>query len=111
LSADTFPVAKIQSLQLAVLSACETAGGNRIAVAGNESLAETLARANVPHVIASRWKVDSRETAEYMGTFYTELLAGNSVSQSIHKAQLTVASNSLYGHPYYWAAFELTGRN
>lgn len=111
LSGDTFPVAKTQSLQLAVLSACETAGGNRIAVAGNESLAETLVRANVPHVIASRWKVDSRETAEYMGAFYTELLAGNSVSQSIHKAQLTLASQSSSAHPYYWAAFELTGRN
>jgi CHAT domain-containing protein len=111
LSADTFPVAKTQNLQLAVLSACETAGGSRIAVAGNESLAETLVRANVPHVIASRWKVDSRETAEYMGAFYTELLAGNSVSQSIHKAQLTLASQSSSAHPYYWAAFELTGRN
>jgi CHAT domain-containing protein/cytochrome c-type biogenesis protein CcmH/NrfG len=109
LSAATFPLARTQNLELAVLSACETAGENRIAGAGTENLADTLLRANVPHVIASRWKVDSRQTAEYMKQFYTHLLSGDEVSKASHAALLVLASRPASAHPYYWAPFELLG--
>jgi CHAT domain-containing protein/tetratricopeptide (TPR) repeat protein len=99
-----------ESLQLAVLSACQTGGESAPGGSGTDNLVESLLRAGVPHVIASRWNVDSQGTAEFMKTLYSELLAGNSVSKSIHKARLMLASQSLYAHPYYWAAFELTGR-
>jgi len=96
---------------LAVLSACQTGGESAPGGSGTDNLVESLLHAGVPHVIASRWNVDSQGTAEFMKTLYSELLAGNSVSKSIHKARLMLASQSLYAHPYYWAAFELTGRH
>jgi CHAT domain-containing protein/cytochrome c-type biogenesis protein CcmH/NrfG len=109
--AGSLRTAEIDSLQLAVLSACQTAGESAPGGSGTDNLVESLLHAGVPHVIASRWNVDSQGTAEFMKSLYSELLAGNSVSKSIHKARLMLASQSLYAHPYYWAAFELTGRN
>jgi CHAT domain-containing protein/cytochrome c-type biogenesis protein CcmH/NrfG len=109
--ADSFKPKETGNLQLAVLSACQTAGESVPGSPGTDNLVESLLKAGVPHVVASRWNVDSRETAEFMKTFYAELLTGNAVSKSLHKARLTLASQSPYAHPYYWAAFALTGRN
>jgi len=110
-AAESLSANETESLQLAVLSACQTAGESAPGSPGTDNLVESLLHAGVPHVVASRWNVDSRETAEFMKAFYAELLTGNSVSKSIYKARLTLASQSPYAHPYYWAAFALTGRN
>jgi len=109
-SAESLSTTETESLQLAVLSACQTVAESAPGSSGTDNLVESLLRAGVPHVIASRWNVDSRETAEFMKAFYAELLTGNDVSNSIHKARLTLASQSPYAHPYYWAAFALMGR-
>jgi CHAT domain-containing protein/tetratricopeptide (TPR) repeat protein len=100
-----------ESLQLVVLSACQTEGESAPGSPGTDNLVGSLLHAGVPHVVASRWNVDSQETAEFMKSFYGELLTGTTVSQSVHKARLRLASQSPYAHPYYWAAFTLTGRN
>ena len=109
--AESLSARETESLQLAVLSACQTAGESAPGSPGTDNLVESLFHAGVPHVVASRWNVDSRETAEFMKTFYAELLNGNSASKSIHKARLKLASQSPFAHPYYWAAFALMGRN
>jgi CHAT domain-containing protein len=62
-------------------------------------------------VVASRWNVDSSETANLMQRFYTQLLAGDGVANSMRAAQLALASRPSSAHPYYWAAFELEGKN
>ncbi len=99
-----------KNLQLAVLSACETGGKGESGGFGTENLAQSLLHAGVPHVVASRWNVDSRETAEFMKGFYANLLSGDDVAESIHKARLMLASQPASAHPYYWAAFEIQGR-
>jgi CHAT domain-containing protein/tetratricopeptide (TPR) repeat protein len=96
-------------LQLAVLSACRTGASSQVGGSGTESLAQALLHAGVPHVVASRWNVDSRETAEFMKQFYARLLAGNDAPTSMRFAQLALASQPASAHPYYWAAFELQG--
>ena len=108
---ESLSMSETGSLQLAVLSACQTAGESAPSSPGTDNLVQSLLRAGVPHVVSSRWNVDSRETAEFMKQFYSEMLAGNSVSDSLHKTRLGLASQLTYGHPYYWAAFTLTGRN
>jgi CHAT domain-containing protein/tetratricopeptide (TPR) repeat protein len=97
------------ALQLTVLSACHSEGEAQVDSSGTETLTESLLRAGVPHVVATRWNVDSRETAEFMKQFYTNLLAGNGVADALHGAQLMLASQPASAHPYYWAAFELQG--
>jgi CHAT domain-containing protein len=105
----SFVAGETDGLQLAVLSACNTEGETQIGNPGTEGLAKALLRARVPHVIASRWKIDSTETAVFMRKVYAGLLAGNNVSNSIRIAELSLASQAGSAHPYFWCAFELQG--
>jgi CHAT domain-containing protein len=107
--AESLAAREIEDLQLAVLSACQTEGETEFGGSGTDNLAESLLRAGVPHVVASRWNVDSHETAEFMKEFYRGLLAGSSIAQAVRVAQLAIASQPPFAHPYYWAAFELQG--
>jgi CHAT domain-containing protein len=109
LNARSFSKRDAARLQLAVLSACQTGSRPDAANSRNEGLAKGLLHAGVPHVITSRWNIDSAETAELMKRFYTELLAGEDVAVSLRAAELELASQPLSMHPYYWAAFEIQG--
>jgi CHAT domain-containing protein/cytochrome c-type biogenesis protein CcmH/NrfG len=107
--AESLSARETGNLQLAVLSACQTAGESAAGSPGTDNLVESLLHAGVPHVVASRWNVDSQETAEFMKQFYSRLLAGVGVPDAINAAELTIASQPAFSHPYFWAAFELRG--
>lgn len=109
IGADSLTTANIRNLQVAVLSACDTWPAAKSMSSGTEDLTKSLLRAGVPHVVASRWRVDSNQTAELMRNFYGQLLAGNDVSSSLRAAQLKLASETESVHPYYWAAFGVQG--
>ncbi len=96
-------------LQLVVLSACHTRTEAQPGVSGTESLAQALMHDGVPHVVVSRWNIDSGKTAELMKRFYGNLLAGDEVARAMNAAQLALASTPESTHPYYWAAFEVQG--
>ena len=57
--------------------------------------------------LATLWLVDAQSTALLMGDFYKGLKNGLDESQALRKAQLTLAKNPRYSHPYYWAPFIL----
>lgn len=96
-------------LQLAVLSACQTSTRPDASESGNEGLAKALLQGGVPHVITSRWNIDSSQTATLMKQFYSSLLSGGDAANSLHAAELALAAQPVSAHPYYWAAFELQG--
>jgi CHAT domain-containing protein len=98
----------VPSLRLAVLSACSSEGSSDGKALDSESLAGTFVRAGVPHVVATRWDVDSASSATLMQLFYDALLRGQPVAQALANAQTTMARQA--GHPYYWAAFDAFGR-
>jgi CHAT domain-containing protein/tetratricopeptide (TPR) repeat protein len=106
---ESFRPEEISRLQLAVLSACNTGVSSQIGYSGTKGLTQSFLNAGVPHVISSRWNVDSSETANFMKQFYARLLAGNDVAESIRIAQLSLAAEPSSAHPFYWAAFELHG--
>jgi CHAT domain-containing protein/tetratricopeptide (TPR) repeat protein len=108
-TAANFATGDITDLRLAVLSACQTGTEFGANLSGTEDLAHFFLYSGVPHVIASRWNVDSRETARLMKEFYTHLLAGEDVANSLRGARLSLALLPVSSHPYYWAAFELEG--
>jgi len=110
ITAESFAPREISSLQLAVLSACHTSGEAQFGRVGTESLVDALLRSGVPHVVASLWDVDSRETAEFMKEFYSHLLEGNDAAHAILAARKDLASHPASAHPYYWSAFELEGK-
>lgn len=96
--------------RLVVLSACSTADGRAGLFDDEDSLARRLIEAGVPEVVASRWGVDSSATSILMTEFYREVLAGNSVSDSLSGAAGRVRSQERYSHPFYWAGFAVFGR-
>ena len=100
---------RLQGLQLAVLSACSTASGSG-GSSGFNSVTDALLRAGVPHVVASRWAVDSAETRGFVQDFYHNALSGQTVSDAIRLTSRKMLADARTSHPYYWSAFAAYGR-
>ena len=98
----------IGGLRLAVLSACSTERGKEGMIWDSGSLAHALLQAGVPHVVATRWDVDSAASAELMRDFYAALVTGASPARALAHAEALMRRRS--PHPYYWAAFDAFGR-
>ena len=98
-----------RNLQLAVLSACDTANGDAGSFADVNSIARTLATAGVAQTVASRWEVDSTVTRQLMRTFYSNLMAGKTPADSLRAATALVRTLPGYQHPYYWGSFAVFG--
>jgi CHAT domain-containing protein len=123
------------TVELLVLSACETALGNEDAELGFAGLA---IGAGVKSVLASLWSVDDAGTLALMTEFYHQLSQPSvtTKAEALQKAQLAmlhgqvrIESGQLVGigtnvtlppevgnggdrtfsHPYYWSGFTLTG--
>lgn len=96
-------------IELLVLSACETAAGDRKAALG---LAGLALRSGARSTIATLWSVNDESTAALMAEFYQKLTHANkntTKAQALREAQLTLLKNPDYNHPYFWAAFVLIG--
>jgi CHAT domain-containing protein/cytochrome c-type biogenesis protein CcmH/NrfG len=106
---DATAVRRLRShrLQLAVLSACSTASGDG-GSSGFESITDAFLRAGVPHVVASRWAVE--QTQGFVENFYRNALSGQSVSEAVRGASMSMLVNPRTAHPYYWSAFAAYGR-
>jgi len=108
LDADVVRKLNLQNMQLAVLAACSTdsgEGGSR----GFDSVAEALQISGVPHVVASRWAVDSVQANAFVAYFYRSVLSGQAVSVATRWASETMLSSPRTSHPYYWSAFAAYG--
>jgi CHAT domain-containing protein/predicted negative regulator of RcsB-dependent stress response len=96
------------AIDLLVLSACQTAIGDKLAILGMAGFAvQSGARAT----IASLWGVNDDATARQM-TFLYEALAQPDISkaEALRQAQLqTIALGGDYAKPFYWAPFVLIG--
>lgn len=99
----------LRHLQLAVLSTCNTESGND-GSRGFNSIAEALQRAGVPHVVASRWAVDSVEARQFVEGFYRNALSGQPVSEAMRRTSRSMMADPRTSHPYYWSAFSAYGR-
>lgn len=97
-----------EPIELLVLSACETASGDKRAALG---LAGVAVRAGARSTVASLWQVDDAATAQLMGQFYEELASQKlTKAEALRQAQLSILKNPQFrGHPYFWAPFILLG--
>ena len=93
--------------ELVTLSACETALGK--VTNGDDVVGFTrgFLYAGVNSIVSSLWKVDDTATNTLMQSFYTNMRSMGKRSALV-KAQQNVKKK--YPHPYYWAAFQLTGK-
>jgi CHAT domain-containing protein len=97
-------------LKLVVLSACATALGSAGETGDTEGLAQRFLIAGVPHVVGSRWAVDSVSANTFMVRFYRGLLSGEKISRAIGEAELSMRSLGQTAHPYYWSGFSAFGQ-
>jgi CHAT domain-containing protein len=107
-AADMFGL-PLQKDSLVVLSACET--GRIEATHANEILGmvRSLLYAGAGDLVLSSWEVDDASTTLWMETFYRE---GQNVppAEAAQRALVAVKSRPQYSHPFYWAAFAVTGK-
>jgi CHAT domain-containing protein len=94
------------AIELLVLSACETAKGNKQSAMG---IAGIAAQAGARSTVATLWRVDANSTALFMQEFYKGLNNGLTKAEALRQAQLSLLSNPQYQEPYYWAPFLLVG--
>jgi CHAT domain-containing protein len=96
-----------EPIELLVLSACQTAVGDRRATLG---LAGVAVRAGARSTIASLWNLDDDSGALLMSRFYQELTkAPISKAEALRRAQQTLIADSDYQAPRFWAPYVLLG--
>jgi CHAT domain-containing protein len=94
-------------IELLILSACQTAAGDKRAALG---LAGVAVRSGARSTIATLWSVQDNSTTELITRFYTALKQpGITRAEALRQAQLSLLKSSDYQHPYYWAPFVLVG--
>ncbi len=123
----------LPQVDLLVLSACETALGDRDAEFGFAGLAM---QAGVKSALASLWTISDAGTVVLMSEFYQELKSTTIKSEALRKAQLNMMRQKVYvegtevrgssleitlpantseeesqnfNHPFYWAGFTIIG--
>ncbi len=96
-----------QAIEMLVLSACETASGDKRAALG---LAGIAVKAGARSTLATLWPVNDEATAKLMSRFYEELSdTKQSKVEALRKSQLAMLRDPAYQHPLYWAPYILVG--
>ncbi|MEL7512301.1 MAG: CHAT domain-containing protein, partial [Cyanobacteria bacterium J06554_3] len=100
------------AIELLILSACETAAGDKRAALG---LAGVAVQAGARSTLASLWNLDDESSALFSTYFYQALQDETlSKAQALRDAQQKLlgsasAPNATYQHPRYWAPYVLLG--
>jgi CHAT domain-containing protein len=96
-----------EPIELLVLSACETAAGDKRAALG---LAGVAIQAGARSTLASLWSLDDESGARLVGQFYKELATKQvTKAEALRLAQLSLLKDPDYRHPVHWAAYVLLG--
>ncbi|WP_235018607.1 CHAT domain-containing protein [Tolypothrix sp. NIES-4075] len=94
-----------RAIELLVLSACQTASGDKRATLG---LAGIAVRAGTRSTLATLWSIEDQSTAELMNQFYKHLAdTRETKAEALRHAQLALLAK--YQTPYFWAPYVLVG--
>jgi CHAT domain-containing protein len=106
----SYQVRTAKPVELLILSACETATGDKHAALG---LAGVAIRAGARSTLASLWQINDASTAKFMIKFYQQLNNPQiSKAEALRNVQLSFLKDyqdTDYHRPYHWAPFILVG--
>ncbi len=100
--------------QWVVLSACNTAGGERDGVAMS-GLVRGFFFAGTRSVLATQWAVESEASRQLVAQIFAGVAKDPKVGRSVNlqRAQLAMIDGTVgggaYAHPFYWAPYTLFG--
>ena len=109
---DRLTIGELYSMRLdadlVTLSACETGLGDIANGDDVVGLVRGFLYAGANQVISTLWEIDDEATSHLMTNFYRQLKDGKtSKGAALRSSQLAAAKT--YPHPYFWAAFQITG--
>ena len=108
-TAEELAALDLSGCELAVLSACEGALGERRDGLGLASLQSALLAAGARTVVAAPWRVSDERTAELMAAFYEALwVEGLPPGRALWRAKSAVRAR--HPSPASWAGWVLAGR-
>ncbi|TMM58756.1 CHAT domain-containing protein [Maribacter algarum] len=97
---------------MVTLSACQTGIGKLQKGQGMMSLSKGFYYAGAKSLVNTLWKINDKSTVKLMEYFYEGLSKGHSKSEALRKAKLKyleTTEDEFLKHPYYWAAFVVSG--
>jgi CHAT domain-containing protein len=98
--------------ELAVLSACETARGARVAGEGVFALSRGFLTAGAARVVASLWSVNDASTAALVSALFGNTArptGSHDWTRLLRDAKRAVRSRPEWSAPFHWAPFVLSG--
>lgn len=100
----------MNGVELAVLSACDTARGRVVNGEGVQSFSRAFLAAGARSTVTTLWRVPDAETAIFMARFYRHLATGVSRAEALRAAKVEfLRGGARASNPHFWAAFVLTG--
>ena len=99
----------LKESRLATLAACES--GKSHVRSGDEhvGLMQAIMTAGAKSVVASLWNVNDAATRAIFEAFYAQAQQGHAPALALQNAQQALRQRAHWRHPYYWAAFTISG--
>jgi CHAT domain-containing protein len=114
LTAEEVATLRLGTVELAVLSACDTGTGEIATGEGVIGLRRAFRAAGARTMIMSLWSVEDESARRWMQAFYSRwLLDGLELDLAVQRASLDVLEDRRAGarstHPFFWGAFVASG--
>jgi CHAT domain-containing protein/Tfp pilus assembly protein PilF len=94
---------------LVVLSACQTALGREVTGEGIVGLTRAFFFAGSRAVMAALWNLNDRFAADFVGRFYGQVRAGQSLEEALRWTKVSYVNDPKFAHPFYWSSLVLAG--